>query len=638
MNPQNRKDQPANPFDLARQAGLAKAAEFFIEHEKAIADYAGQAGLMFELGDAWSFDIKRGRGTFDPAFFFKRGFTEAESMWATCHEIEHFLDWRRDPGAYAHLYTRTAKEKRFELLYHYINDILVNREEDRRFPAHRETRDYLYEDKLFSRTDYSGAPRHLQFITALLRETILPGEPLIISTEVRAAIKALRNIDGEGCDLIGLVTDATARPRDRFRLIRNYIEPVYEHFFHEDVEERKRQQKERPERQGESSKDETPEGGSRGQDRGYIQRDSPRKENTRSGARKERRETDEDYFTLEYDESGELLPQVFSASQVREEIEKEIRRRKKDLKSAEEIAREQFKSRYGVTAEEVEDYAEEFKKIERHIEPLRIIFERIISTRKEVKHRLKEKTDEGAIIDPSMIAQSYIDARSGILDSRTRLKIKREEFDENKPKDFEFTLICDLSGSMNENWPGGKSYEQKSSVILITEALDEFEKKLREERFEKLVDLHVLTEVRGFHSEDEELKPLSDAIDFHTRVRISRRLDRCVGGETAEYKSLARMAAVTGHATRKKIADQDLKKVLILITDGGSDNPSLALEAKTRLVEAGIIAKAVQIGRPGTPDVRKFKHVWGSDGLPCKDVSLLVGTIEKLLEDFLKDL
>jgi hypothetical protein len=237
-----------------------------------------------------------------------------------------------------------------------------------------------------------------------------------------------------------------------------------------------------------------------------------------------------------------------------------------------------------------------------------------------------------------MIAQSYIDAQSGILNSRTQLKIRREEFDEHKPKDFEFTLICDLSGSMNENWPGGKSYEQKSSVILITEALDEFEKKLREERLQKLVDLHVLTEVRGFHSEDEQLKPLSDAIDFHTRVRISRRLDSCIGGRTADYKSLARVAATIDRETRKRISDQDLKKVLILITDGGSDDVSLALEAKERLVEAGIIAKAVQIGQPGAQDVKKFKHVWQRDGSPCKDVSMLVETIEGLLEDFLKDL
>ena len=242
------------------------------------------------------------------------------------------------------------------------------------------------------------------------------------------------------------------------------------------------------------------------------------------------------------------------------------------------------------------------------------------------------------IIDPSMIAQTYIDAESGILNSRTQLKIKREEFDEHKPKDFEFTLITDLSGSMNENWPGGKSFEQKSSTILIIEALDEFEKKLREERLEKVMDLHVLTEVRGFHSGDEELKPLSDSIDFRTRVKISRRLENCTGGRTAEYKSLARAAAAIDGETKRRIADGSLKKVLILITDGGSDDVALALEAKKKLVAAGVIAKAIQIGQVGSKDAKKSRHVWHRDGSPCRDVSRLVGTIEGLMEDFLRDL
>ena len=512
----------------------------------------------------------------------------------------------------------------------------MNREEDRRFPALWETGRYLYTVKLFPRIDYSSQPRHMQLIIAMLREKMVPKETLILSPEVREALDTMRNIDGEGTDLIDLVTDPTARPEDRFTLVRDYIEPVYERFFRRDVEERQSLQKDRPEREDESTKEETEAGGSRTSDKGYIPGDLSKK--ARRAKKREKPRSDEDLFSEEYDESADKLPQVFSTRQAKEEIEKEIARQKEEHRSAEEVARDQFRSRYGVSAEEVEDYAEEYRKIEGHITPLRSVFERIISTRKEVKRRLKERTDEGVIIDPSLMAQAYIDARNGVQGSRTQLNMRREEFDENKPKDFEFTLICDLSGSMNEDWPGGKSYEQKSSTVLICEALDEFEKKLKEERFEKLVDLHVLTEVRGFHSEDEELKPLSDSIDFATRVRISRRLTSCTGGRTADFKSLARVAAAITLETRRRIEERDLKKVLILITDGGSDDTALALEARKRLIAMGVIARAIQIGNPGTQDIRKFKHVWHRDGSPCKDVSQLVGTIEKLLVDFLKDL
>jgi hypothetical protein len=599
---------------------IYRANKFFAENEQAISDYAQQSGLLFEPGNHWTIDIRNNRGTYDPMFFIDRGYTATESMWATCHEIEHLLDWRRDPEAYAALYARTQKERRFDLLYHCINDIMANREEDRRFPAHWETKEYLYAYKLLPRIDYCSAPKHVQFINAMLRGKVLPEEEIDLLPDVRAAIEKIKNIDNEGTDLIALASDPTAGPQDRFDLIRDYIEPVYERFFEEDVKEAKKKEMKKHDSDSDALKVETTEAGSRATKKGFIEN------------------PDEDHFTVEYDELDNMLLRAFSPEEARQKIEEEIKRRREEDRSPEEIAKEQFNSQYGVSTEEVEDYADEYRKIEHQVEPLRGVFEQIIATRKEIKRRLKERTNQGVIIDPSMIAQSYIDVRSSILDSRTQLKVRKEEFDEHKLKEFEFTLICDLSGSMNENWPGGKSYEQKLSAILITEALDEFEKKLKDERLEKTVDLHVLTEVRGFHAQDEELKPLSDSISFSTRVNISRRLEDCTGSNTADYKSLAEVVAKIDTKTKMKIEDGDLKKVLILITDGGSDDISLALEAKKRLIEAGIISKAIQIGKPGKNDIEKFRHVWQQDGSPCKDVSYLVQTIKKLLEDFLKDL
>ncbi len=624
-----RKKRHESPLEQAKRTAQSKAMQravkFFSDNEQAIRDYAQHGGLVFVLGDRWSIDVHTGRGTFDPKFFVKRGFNEAESMWATCHEIERFRDWRRDPEAYGALLARTAKERRLDLLYRYINSIAANRDEDRRFPAHRETRAYLYEDKLLPRVNYTRIPRHLQFIYAILREKMLPEEEITLSPEVRMEIEKLKNIDGEGADLIFLVSDPTVLPRDRFAVIQDYIEPIYERFFQEDVRERK----ERQNKNGSRGKDqgigeeESVEGGTKGAEPSYLEKETPR---------------DEDYFSREYDESEAKLPNVLTPKEAKEEIEREIRRRREENKSPEQMAKEQFRARYGVSAAEVEDYADEYKKIEYQIKPLRVIFERIIAARKEIKRRLKERTDQGVIIDPSMIAQAYIDAQSGLFNSRTQLKISREEFDDNMLKEFEFTLICDLSGSMNENRPGGKSYEQKLAAILIIEALDEFEKKLKEQRLERSVDLHVLTEIRGFHAEDEALKPLSDTVDFATRVRIAQRLENCTGSRTAEYKSLAQVAAKLDKATERKIQNGDLKKVLILITDGGSDDVGLTKEAKNRLTERGVIAKAIQIGQPGKTDTEKFTSAWEEDGSPCKDVSLLVQTIEQLLEAFLDNL
>ena len=96
-------------------------AKFFSDHEAAIADYAGQGGLTFEMGDAWTFDMQKRREPLTRPIFSTKLYG-GEIMWASA-QIEHFLDWLRDPEGYAALLARTEKERRLDLLYHYINDI-----------------------------------------------------------------------------------------------------------------------------------------------------------------------------------------------------------------------------------------------------------------------------------------------------------------------------------------------------------------------------------------------------------------------------------------------------------------------------------------------------------------------------------
>ncbi len=185
------------------QKAMERAARFFSENEGAIRDYAQQAGLIFERGDHWSIDVLTGRGTFDPKFFIKRGLQRLRVCGPPVTRSSISVIGKRS-GSLCKPFARTEKERRLDLLYRYLNNIMANREENRRFPAHRETMEYLYEDKLFPRINYVNSPRHLQFIYALLRETALPREELTLSPEVRAAIEKLKDIDGEGPTLFFL--------------------------------------------------------------------------------------------------------------------------------------------------------------------------------------------------------------------------------------------------------------------------------------------------------------------------------------------------------------------------------------------------------------------------------------------------
>lgn len=579
------------------------AQDFFSEHEETISDYAESSGLTFRRGKGWAIEMETGEATYDPKFFTDKNYTAGESMWATCHEVEHFRDWRQDPETYSKLFGRMKYRRRIHLLYNCIDDIMVNRNVDKRFPAHQPTKEGLYRDKLFPGTDYSDKPEHIQLAYAILREKMLPEEILKLSPKVRAEIEKLKNIDGQGTDLIDLVSDPSAKPADRYEIIRDYIEPIYEKLFQEDLEKKKQK-------------------GEQGGDGGEP----------KSG---------EGNFSDDYDDFNAKFPQTIPLDKIKDALDKEIKRKKEESKSQEQIADEQFEKQHGVSSKEMEGYRRDYGKIKQYIEPLREVFERIISTRKEIKRRLKERTDQGVILDPSLVSQAYIDAQSGVLDSRTQLKVRKIEHDEHKPNDLEFTLVCDLSGSMDENKPGGKSYEQRLCSILIMEALNEFEEKLRAERMEKSLDLHVFTEARGFGTNDEELKPMSDNIDYKTRIKLAKWLAKCDGGSTADYKTLAKIDSGVDETTSRKIASGDLKKIVLLFTDGGSDDVRQAIKEKNSLKAAGVIVKAIQIGKPSEDDMIKFKEVWqkpDKDGFTCQDVSRLIPTVEKLLEEFLNDL
>jgi hypothetical protein len=592
-----------NPEEISQ--AIFSAEEFFSEHGQAIEDYAESAGLEFRAGKGWAIEMQSGRATYDPRFFAEKGYTAGEAMWAVCHEVEHFRDWRKDPETYTRLFSRMKSLRRIHLLYNCLDDIMVNRQVDRRFPSHKKAKEGLYREKLFPGTDYSDKPKHIQFAYAMLREKMLPEEILSIDPEVRAEVEKLKNIDGQGSDLISMVSNPTAEPKERYEIIGDYIEPIFEKFYQEDLEKKKQEKKEKGE--GGEGEDGEPQAG-------------------------------EFDFSDDYDDFDGKIPRPVPIKDAKDALDKEVKRKRDEAQAEKDAAKNQFEKQHGVSLQEVQRYRQDYEKIKQYIEPLRQIFEKIISERKEFRRRLKERTDQGAVLDPSLLTQAYIDAKAGILDSRTQLKVKKVEFDEKKPNNLEFTVIFDLSSSMNENRPGGKSYEQRMSGVLIMEALAEFEENLKKERLEKSLDLHVFTEARGFASEDEELKPMSDEISYKDRVKINKRLSNCNGGSTKDYESLAKVDATVTPEVSAKIAKGDLKKIIILITDGGSDDTRQAIKEKGSLNQAGVVAKAIQIGKPSAGDRTKFKTVWQNDGSRCPDVSQLVPTIQKLLQDFLNQL
>lgn len=573
-----------------REAG-EKVSEFERAYGAKLADYAESEGLYFGIGEGWAIDLKKGKITCDPKFFLEHDYSGAESMWAAMHEIEHFRRMMEDLKTSDDIFKHIGRSKRLHSLYNSIEDILMNNTVESRRPAYRETRIWLYENKLFKDKNYTKMPEHIQFIYALLRESMIAHEKCEVSEKVR---KEIEKIKREDMDVVGLISSpGEFPPEEWFKAVKEYIEPIYDNLFTDDVKQEK-------EKKG-FDKDRQPTGSEA-----------------------------EEWFQEYYDSLDEKLPNSLSPEDLKKAIGDALKNKGDEEITPEEREERGFKAAHGVSREDYIKYQENYlAKIEPYISQMRELFERIISKREEVFLRLKELSESGVILHPGLAAQAYIDKISGISDSRTELTYKKEVIDENKPNDFELTLVCDLSGSME----GEKLHEQQLAATLVLEALQEFEDKLRREREEQKLSLHVYSEVRGFSDEDYEIKPLSDNLTIKECVETARNLNKTIGG-TADNTTLSQIFNSLDEKKLEAMEKGDLKKVVIVLSDGESGAKTEVRNLLNKLRNS----KVIVIGVGMTKDAESIKGTYAPEAQVCYDISNLPKVLGELLEKYLNEI
>ncbi|MHB8362252.1 MAG: vWA domain-containing protein [Patescibacteria group bacterium] len=592
---------------IASTTTSVEVEEFLQKHNQTIEDYAMDTGLLFRPDPSiptWMTDFNKGIIHYSPSVFCERGYDDPTILFAICHEIEHFSDWRKYTEAYNSIMQRSKGKHRYRLLYNSLTDIRVNRRVEERSPGlyKNQVPQSLYEVDLFPGTDYTTEvlrddngdevgerpyPKHLQFITAMLREAMV-SQRVQISDDVREEIERLRNfqINGSAFNFIEYLTDPSMDMKKFFMLTKRFIEPIYERLYREDLDERKESKK-----------------------------GSPSEGNP---------------FDEEYKDMDKRSIEAVEIDDLEDEIKKMIEKIKTEAESPETKAKKQFEEEHDVDAREVEKYTEGYRKIKQYIESLSEVFSRIISKHTGVRRFLNERTSNGIILNPSEIVQAYIDANSMVMDSPTQLKMRKIEFETERESHIQITLVCDLSESMTPE----RREEQLLSAILILEALEELE---NEKKAKGIKNIKIETEVRAFGSTDMEVKPLSSATStYKEKVGVSNVLRETTLGGTLESESLFQVLKSLNEKDIAKIKQGDLTKIVFVVTDGGSNEPGLTKQWKAKLQKAGVILKAIQIGEVCDEEKGIFNNIWGiKDGIHCTDVSLLVSVISELLKNYL---
>lgn len=592
------------------QEGPKPGEAFFAREERILGDIAGGSGFTFKRGEQWSINPETGEATYDPKFFEDRGYTPSQALFGALHEIKSHLVETADlidspDGKKAHdrLKRRIEQKPWLHIWENCRTDLKGNQAILQFAPSVAGDVETVYRDKLFPQADLTDKPKHLQFAYAVLRGAMVSDEEVKVDPKVKEAIEKLRNVKGK--DVISLATDPSLDPLLALKLSQRYIEPVIEDLYKEDLKDKKDQQKDKGKGKGEGK----PKPG----------------------------EPSGEPFESDYKEYEEKIHPEPMEDKEKDKKIKEFKEGQNEAKKQEEA----YEREHGVSKKDTADYYNEYKYIEGSIEPLRQIFRRIVEQRMVPRRRLSTLKEEGVMIDPGLVAQTFLDIKAGIENPKTMKEFEGHLVEENIPGKFNVRLVADQSSSMRDD---GKHIAQRRSAILVMEALKEFSDILDTERPALGVDLDVSTELRSFGvSEGTRLyKPLSKDLTEKQRVEYFKGLLDCPGG-TNDYDAIAdiekdiieRMAKDPAYATELKSGKR--REIIIVLSDGDSNNPPGPQETHRRaekLRELGV--KVVGLGM--TQAARGILTTYAPDGRICYDVNDLPKNLEEMLTEFLGEL
>jgi len=614
----------------------AEAVSFVETHRDYLEHYAkGKVNIKpapAGLG-TFAFNLETDDIYVNSMFFKKRGFSEQKTIFAIDHEIEHFLEKKQllnEPqrrGGSGRVieesgekkfarYLKIIKDSRaFGLMDNCVADIRQNRAVvSKTNKGMRDLEENIYKEDLFKEADFTKQPRHIQFCQAILREARVSGEKCVVSPEVRDALDELSKTKG----LMDIMTNPETPMSVRLKLQDKYIWPRVQALLEKDKEDKKKQKEQEKSEKTDSKEGEKGKGDT---GKGDIEETDPNK-----------------IFADEYAEVEKKFPEAVPI----EEIEKAFKEWKEAQKgkSSADKADQEYADKIGVEKKDLQEYRKIIESLEKItnpetdvslIEELRNLFSRIIAKRIKPRQSPKYPVEEGdELTDP---AQLVADVKSGNLQPKVWEDTEIREKKGERFGEVEITIVCDRSSSMTE---GQKAVEQRKSAVLVMEVLKEFSDMCEEEKMNVDKPLEVRSEVYTFAGKSEDkipLKKMSKDLGEAERVNVLKKLHD-LPGITTDFSCLEAISVALDSETENKIKAGELKKIVIVFTDGGSDDPEKVQGTLKELREAGVVAIGLGITESGKPVLATYEP----NALVVEDVSKLPIVLGDLLKEHLKDL
>lgn len=638
------------------QAKTAKTGAYaeafaFVEEHKDFFEHHAKGKLKIEPApedlNTFAFDLKNNTIYINSMFYEKLGFSKEKTIFATLHEIEHFLEkiqMLSEEGGdknFEKYIKRIEDSKAFSLMDNCVADIRENRSViSRTNKGMKDLESNIYKEHLFPETDFTKDPKHIQFCQTILREARVPGEKCDVAPEVRQKLDELAKVKG----LMDVMTNPQTPMSLRLKLQDKYIWPKVQELLDQDKKDKK--DKENQEKDGKGK-------GKGGEGEDNKKSDKKNEENKqgkgkedkeagkdKKGDKKEGQEGNPDeIFVDEYEKAFKKVPNAVPT----EDIKKSFKewKEEKDKNSPDKIDQE-YADKIGVEKKDLQEYrriAESLQKIVNPetsvnvLEELQDLFSRIISKRIKERQTPKYPVEEGnELSDP---AQLVSDVRSGNLQPKVWEDTEIKEKKGDRFGEVEITLICDRSSSMTDG-NGQKAVEQRKSAVLVMEVLKDFAEMCDEEKTKVDKPLEVKSEIYSFANKPEDktpLKKMGKDLGEAERINVLKKLFD-LPGSTTDFHCLEAINEGLDDETKRKITIGELKKIVFVFTDGGSDNILRVQTALKGLRDSGVVVVGVGLTQAGKP----AKTTYAPNAEVVENVEKLPIVLGDLLKEHLKDI
>jgi hypothetical protein len=632
-------EQPPDPASLTPE-------EITTEMQKAEAFLTGTAphmGKLFGVGDlnikvarleegaGMASDPTTGDLLVDPTFWFRAGYKSSDAVvYGIFHEpAAHIKIIVNEPALNERIKAFERKGKEHAVFNNIFEDIAGNNLIHAALPRMRGVAAQLYSERLTPSNDLREMPRHMQFLTKILRQEMIPDSETAVLPEVDTAIAELRDYQGQG-DLIKYSTAVAksahqAMPAtERFEMWTNLVYPVYEKLIEQDMQDPQfDNQQDQTGGEGEEGENQNQEQDSSDGQQGDSEQKGD-KQNSQGQASPEQRFGE--YYQAVEDSHLEPMSEEDMNQLVERATEQqewaEAKSPAKVLSEQEKRLDEKLRGETGHSLQEQRRYDADIIRWQPTIQEMRDVFQQVISQQVAQKRGLSRRTfPEGAVLDPDRLVQTVIDVRNNVPDPEAFKDYESKRGETNIVGKTDYVFMLDVSSSMQ----GTKAKSAAGSVVIGLEGLAAMQRDIEEaEATHKLdLDLDIRTAILTFGDEASVVKALSTKVSPKERLDAYDAVSNPRGGTTQDFLALEEIGSWA--------AEPDRRRIVIAVSDGGSndgqrDTSPRARRAIDRLRGQGWFVYGISIGSD------EAERLYSPTARRVDDPSKLPETIHSFIE------